>query len=87
MWSKKGFEMPHTVGIGIIGMGWIGTVHSRCYRQVSDRYRDLGIQARMVICADEVKNRAQEAQERFGLLSYALSFVQKAIISIQFFDD
>jgi len=58
--------MPHTVGIGIIGMGWIGTVHSRCYRQVSDRYRDLGIQARMVICADEVKNRAQEAQERFG---------------------
>ena len=56
--------MPHTVGIGIIGMGWIGTVHSRCYRQVSDRYRDLGIQARMVICADEVKNRAQEAQNR-----------------------
>ena len=25
--------------------------------------------------------------ERFGLLSYALSFVQKAIISIQLFDD
>ena len=77
--------MPHTVGIGIIGMGWIGTVHSRCYRQVSDRYRDLGIQARMVICADEVKNRAQEAHfEHFNGLSLDIveMCVRRLILSI-----
>lgn len=59
-----------TIGVGIIGMGWMGTVHSRSYRAVSDRFYDQGIQARLVICADDVKARAQEARERFGFEEY-----------------
>ena len=58
--------MAHEIGIGVIGMGWVGTVHSRVYGQVTDRFRDRGIRPRLVICADEVEARAREGQERFG---------------------
>ncbi|MFQ5932897.1 MAG: Gfo/Idh/MocA family protein [Nitrospiraceae bacterium] len=62
--------MRNTLGIGVIGMGWMGKVHSRSYRQVPDRFRDKGIEPRLVICADEVKSRAEEGKERFGFEHY-----------------
>ena len=38
--------MEHTVtriiGIGVIGMGWMGEVHSRAYRALPDRFHDSG---------------------------------------------
>ena len=40
------------IRIGVIGMGWMGQVPSRCHRAVSDRVRDDGIKARLVHCAD-----------------------------------
>jgi len=58
--------MPETVCVGIIGMGWMGIVHSRSYRQIADRFRESGIQARLVICADEVEGRARDACQRLG---------------------
>jgi predicted dehydrogenase len=57
--------MTHEIGIGVIGMGWMGTVHSRAYRQVADRFADSGIRPRLVICAD-VAGRAHQAQETLG---------------------
>ncbi len=62
--------MTKSPGIGIIGMGWMGRVHTRSYRQVPDRYREKGLQPRLVICADEVRSRAQEAKETFGFEHY-----------------
>src|SRR5215472_15765786 len=47
-------------------MGWMGTVHSRSYRILSDRFHNDAIRARLVICADDVEARAHKAQERFG---------------------
>ncbi len=58
--------MTHTIGVGVIGMGWMGQVHSRSYRAVGDRFHDQGIQARLVVCADDVRHRAEAAQARFG---------------------
>ena len=55
-----------TLGVGVIGMGWMGTAHGRSYRAVADRFHDKGIAARLVICADDVEARAQEAQTRLG---------------------
>jgi predicted dehydrogenase len=61
------FEVPKmTVGVGVIGMGWMGAVHSRAYRMAADRFPHCKIKPRLVICADEVEGRAGEAQERFG---------------------
>ena len=55
-----------TLNIGVIGMGWMGTVHSRSYLAVRDKFYDAGLQPRLVICADDVLARAEEAQGRFG---------------------
>jgi hypothetical protein len=46
--------MTTTLGIGVIGMGWMGMAHSRGYRAIPDRYWDGGIRPRLVICADDL---------------------------------
>ncbi len=58
--------MNHDIGIGVIGMGWMGSAHSRAYRQIADRFPESGIRPRLVICADEVERRAREAQSALG---------------------
>ncbi len=58
--------MIHSLGIGVIGMGWMGQAHSRAYRAISDRFYDSGIRPRLVICADDVAARAKQAQEALG---------------------
>jgi len=54
------------IGIGVIGMGWMGHVHSRSYRQVPDRFVSDGIDPVLVVCADEDAKKAEAAQQRFG---------------------
>ncbi|HLW78838.1 MAG TPA: Gfo/Idh/MocA family oxidoreductase [Terriglobia bacterium] len=58
--------MARSVGVGVIGMGWMGTVHSRSYLAAADRFRDSGVAPRLVICADDVEPRARQAQAQFG---------------------
>ena len=58
--------MTRNVGIGVIGMGWMGTAHGRAYRQIVDRFPEAGICPTLVICADEVESRAQQAKETLG---------------------
>jgi predicted dehydrogenase len=58
--------MTRTIGIGVIGMGWMGEAHSRAYNQVADRFHEAGLRPRLVVCADSVEARARAAQERFG---------------------
>src|SRR5581483_11451567 len=63
-WSNP--AMTRTIGVGVIGMGWMGEAHSRAYRAIPDHFFDAGIQPRLVVCADNVPTRAQQAQTRFG---------------------
>jgi len=58
--------LNRALGIGVVGMGWMGVLHSRSYRQITDRFPDLGLEPRLVICADDVEARAKEARHRFG---------------------
>lgn len=58
--------MARSIGIGVIGMGWMGEAHSRAYNQVADRFHDADFRPRLVICADSVAERARVARERFG---------------------
>ena len=58
--------VKHSIGIGVIGMGWMGQAHSRAYHQMADRYYDSGIRPRLVICADDVAARAERAKEALG---------------------
>ncbi len=58
--------MTRTVGVGVIGMGWMGDVHSRSYALVRDRFHERGVAARLVACADVDPARAELARDRFG---------------------
>ncbi|MFN8373673.1 MAG: Gfo/Idh/MocA family oxidoreductase [Anaerolineae bacterium] len=58
--------MTKPIGIGVIGMGWMGTTHSRSYSGIPSRFDDSDIRPRLVICADEVEARAKKAQAKLG---------------------
>lgn len=58
--------MKPTIGVGVIGMGWMGYVHSHAYAQMKDRFYEALFRPRLVICADAVESRAKEAAKRFG---------------------
>lgn len=58
--------MTKTIGIGVIGMGWMGMLHSQSYRQIPLSFTESGIQPRLVFCADEVEARANKAQAVLG---------------------
>ena len=56
---------PH-IGIGIIGMGWMGMVHGRAYRQVRQRFQESKLLPDLVICADDAENRCGQAMDMLG---------------------
>lgn len=64
-------QNPQRIGIGVIGMGWMGEAHSRAYRAIPDRFPASKIHPQLIVCADPVENRARSAQERFGFARYA----------------
>ncbi len=53
-------------GIGVIGMGWMGEIHSRAFGQIGERFHRSGLKTHLVICADTDAERAYQAQTRFG---------------------
>jgi predicted dehydrogenase len=58
--------MAREIGIGVVGLGWMGQVHTRGYRRLLDHYPDCELVPRLVIAADPVEERAQEGVERLG---------------------
>jgi predicted dehydrogenase len=63
-------EPKQVIGVGVIGMGWMGTVHSRSYLAAADRFHESGIRPKLIVCADDVEARAREARDRFGFERY-----------------
>lgn len=59
-------SMSKRIGIGIIGMGWMGTQHSQSYRQIPDRFPTSEIMPELLVCSDEVESRARGAQLHLG---------------------
>ena len=54
------------IGIGLLGVGWMGEVHSTSYGRVPVHYPECEGVARLVIAADEVEDRARAAAGRLG---------------------
>jgi len=74
-------ETKHTIGIGIIGMGWMGMTHARAYRQIADRFHDVPLQPKLIICADDVVERTTEAKTRFGFERTTTNFREAAAVA------
>ncbi len=58
--------MSKPIGIGVIGMGWMGELHARSYQQVPVRFPDAPLTPELVICADEFEKRALGSQAKYG---------------------
>lgn len=50
------------IGVGVIALGWMGRLHSRGFRQVAERYPELGVDARLVAAADPVPANREAAR-------------------------
>jgi predicted dehydrogenase len=58
--------MSREIGIGLLGAGWMGELHSESYRRVRVKYPESAGIARLVIAADDSPGRAERARELHG---------------------
>lgn len=54
------------IGIGLLGVGWMGQLHSASYRRVRDHYPACQGRPRLVLAADASEQRARAASEELG---------------------
>jgi predicted dehydrogenase len=64
--ASAGPGSAQQVGVGVIGFGWMGNVHSRAYARVRHHFPGLGVVPELVAVADDVPGRAEEAAAQFG---------------------
>jgi predicted dehydrogenase len=53
--------MERKLGIGVIGLGWMGRVHSSSYKRVVEHFPGLGVRPRLVVASDVSAERRQHA--------------------------
>ncbi|MEU6810143.1 Gfo/Idh/MocA family oxidoreductase [Streptomyces sp. NPDC046831] len=58
--------MVDTLGVAVVGFGWMGRVHTRAYARVRHHYPHLPLRPELVTVAEEVPGRAEEAAAQFG---------------------
>ncbi|MEU1004100.1 Gfo/Idh/MocA family protein [Streptomyces tibetensis] len=61
--------MVDTLGVAVIGFGWMGRVHTQAYARVRHHYPQLPLVPQLVTVAEEVPGRAEEAAAQFGFAS------------------
>jgi predicted dehydrogenase len=61
-------ERP-SVGVAVVGFGWMGRVHAQAYARVSHHFPDLPVTVVPVSIADDVPGRAEDAARQFGFAS------------------
>ncbi|MEU1315997.1 Gfo/Idh/MocA family protein [Streptomyces tibetensis] len=61
--------MVDTLGVAVIGFGWMGRVHAQAYARVRHHYPQLPLVPQLVTVAEEVPGRAEEAAAQFGFVS------------------
>lgn len=54
------------LGIGLIGVGWMGRLHSMAYRRVRYHYPDLAYTPRLVVASDTSAERVEFAVRELG---------------------
>ena len=55
-----------SIGIGVVGFGWMGQAHTRAYRDIPVYFAESGIRPRLAAVADNVPARLDLARDNFG---------------------
>ncbi len=58
-----------SLGVAVVGFGWMGRVHTQAYARVRHHFPELPVVPQLVAVADDVPGRAEEAAEQFGFAS------------------
>lgn len=58
--------MVRTLGVAVVGFGWMGRVHTQAYARVPHHFPGLSLRPELVAVADEVPGRAEEAAAQYG---------------------
>ena len=59
-------QQRQDLGVAVAGFGWMGRVHTQAYARVLHHFPQLTVAPRLVVVADEVPGRAEEAAAQFG---------------------
>jgi predicted dehydrogenase len=62
-----------TLGVGVVGFGWMGRVHTQAYSRVRHHYPDV-VRPVLVAVADDVPGRADAARAQFGFETATLDW-------------
>ncbi|MCR3724290.1 putative dehydrogenase [Streptomyces umbrinus] len=63
--------MVSTLGVAVVGFGWMGRVHTQAYARVPHHFPQLPVRPELVAVADEVPGRAEEAAGQYGFATAA----------------
>lgn len=58
--------MSRRLGIGLLGVGWMGALHTRSYRRLVDHYPELDVSFDLVAAADPADVGRRRAVEQLG---------------------
>src|SRR5258706_6776616 len=54
------------IGVGLLGVGWMGKLPPRAYQAMPSVYPELGLKCRLVIAADTAPDRVEYAKDVLG---------------------
>ncbi|MDO5723834.1 MAG: Gfo/Idh/MocA family oxidoreductase [Flaviflexus sp.] len=55
-----------TLGVGVAGLGWMGRLHARSYRQLAERFPEIDAQIRLVVASDPLETNRDVAVRELG---------------------
>src|SRR4051794_41775858 len=55
-----------TIGVGVIGFGWLGQAHSRSLLRIPTLFADREFDTELVVCGDTSPERIDDAVRSFG---------------------
>ncbi len=58
--------MSRCLGVGLLGAGWMGALHTRSYRRLADHYPELDVTFDLVAAADPAAGSRRRAVEQLG---------------------
>ncbi|GDY50794.1 oxidoreductase [Streptomyces violaceusniger] len=67
-----------TLGVAVVGFGWMGRVHTQAYVRLPHHFPQLAVRPELVAVADEVPGRAEEAAGRYGFATAARDWQEVA---------
>lgn len=54
------------IGVGVISLGWMGRLHTRSYKAMSELFPELGAKVRLVVACDPIEETQKLAVEVLG---------------------